>query len=73
MTDHVNGFTKLTDRERLMGKREWLRKQTPETMPDQERVEREIKLIDWLLENFDEIESLRPYQLKKWINNGGGR
>ena len=67
-----NGFQRLTDREKLMGKLEWLRKQTPETMPDIQRVEREMRLVEWLLEHFDELEDLRPYQLLKWENKNGG-
>lgn len=69
MTD---GFTKLTDLEKLQGRLRDLRALDRTKMSDDKRksVEGEEEALERNIEHFNEIDGQRPWKLRAWIREG---
>ena len=57
-------FVIITEQEALMKRKAYLEEQTPETMPDVKRRDKEVAVLNYYLENLEEIDQLKS--AKDW-------
>ena len=62
MTD--GDFKTLNDMEALIRRLQYLKEQTPDTMPDHQRLDREIADLEYKIGHFDEIGRWKPRDMK---------